>query len=183
MHSSTKLVSEMPEPMSFDEHTQPQIIDDFISMYQRLNKDTLHLLSQVYSNNIVFQDPLHKVEGLANLTNYFANLYENVDSISFDIQQVNVSQSLPQSQSQLQAKSQSQLEAEQKSQASIFWKMTYSHSKLNSGCDIHVEGMSHLIFNDKITSHRDYFDLGQMLYEPFPILGKLIQMVKSKASS
>nr|WP_240433817.1 nuclear transport factor 2 family protein [Shewanella japonica] len=161
MHSSTNIVSELPEPMNFDTPVQAQIVDDFINMYQQLNKNTLHLLNQVYSENIVFQDPLHKVEGLTELTQYFANMYANVEAINFDIQQVNASAS----------------------QASVFWVMTYQHSKLNHGLPINVEGMSHLQFTDKIYSHRDYFDLGQMLYEPIPLLGKLIRMVKSRASS
>ncbi|WP_228768399.1 nuclear transport factor 2 family protein [Shewanella sp. TC10] len=144
-----------------NELVQPQIIDDFINMYQSLNKNSLHLLKQVYSKDVVFQDPLHKVDGLNDLTNYFANLYENVDSIDFDIQQVNSTSS----------------------QASIFWRMTYSHSKLNGGKSITVDGMSHLSFSEKITAHRDYFDLGQMLYEQLPLLGKVIGMVKAKASS
>ncbi|MCL1067202.1 nuclear transport factor 2 family protein [Shewanella olleyana] len=140
---------------------QPQIIDDFINMYQSLNKNSLYLLKQVYSKDVVFQDPLHKVHGLNDLTNYFANLYENVDSIDFDIKQVNATSS----------------------QASVFWCMTYSHSKLNGGNPITVDGMSHLSFSEKITAHRDYFDLGQMLYEQLPLLGKVISMVKTKASS
>ncbi len=179
MHSSTNNVSELLQPTmatsaaglasakqvskvtETTEPEQPQIIDDFVNMYQRLNKDTLHLLKQVYSDDIVFQDPLHTVKGMSALTDYFANLYANVDSINFDIQQICATSE----------------------QASVFWKMTYSHSKLNRANPIQVDGMSHLIFSDKITSHRDYFDLGQMLYEQIPVLGKVISMVKAKASS
>lgn len=44
-------------------------------MYQNLNKDNLHLLSTVYAENIQFVDPAHKVNGLKELTAYFAALY------------------------------------------------------------------------------------------------------------
>lgn len=164
MHSSMNNVSELPQPIMANKVTepvQPKIIDDFINMYQSLNKDTLHLLKQVYSDDVVFQDPLHTVNGMSELTVYFANLYANVDTIQFDIQQVHAT-----------AKN-----------ASIFWQMTYTHPKLNGGNPIQVDGMSHLSFSEKIDSHRDYFDLGQMLYEQLPLLGKVIGMVKSRASS
>nr|WP_319593236.1 nuclear transport factor 2 family protein [Shewanella donghaensis] len=140
-------------------------------MYKQLNKDTLHLLKPVYSDDVVFQDPLHKVEGIQLLTLYFANLYANVDHIEFDIKEVSFNHE----------------------QASVFWEMQYSHPKLNKGDLISVEGMSQLKFSkqthsnttsaQKITSHRDYFDLGSMLYEQIPLLGSLIKMVKNKAST
>ncbi|WP_076541286.1 nuclear transport factor 2 family protein [Shewanella sp. UCD-KL21] len=130
-------------------------------MYQQLNKDSLHLLKQVYSDDISFQDPLHKVEGIENLTLYFANLYANVDHIEFNIKQVSCSHQ----------------------QAAVFWVMRYRHPKLNKGQLITVEGMSQLSFNEKITAHRDYFDLGSMLYEQLPLIGRLIKYIKNKASA
>jgi hypothetical protein len=59
--------------------------------------------------------------------------------------------------------------------------MTYSHPKLNKGQSINVEGMSQLRFSDKIFAHRDYFDVGQMLYEQVPFLGGLIGLLKNRA--
>jgi hypothetical protein len=60
--------------------------------------------------------------------------------------------------------------------------MTYSHPKLNKGQQIQVDGMSQLKFDDKIYAHRDYFDLGQMLYEQVPFLGGLIGLLKKRAA-
>jgi len=38
--------------------------------------------------------------------------------------------------------------------------------------------MSHLKFADgKVISHRDYFDLGEMLYEHIPLLGGVIKSI------
>ncbi|WP_102531381.1 nuclear transport factor 2 family protein [Shewanella sp. 10N.286.52.B9] len=161
MPSTANTVSHLTEPASNNDLARPQIIDDFIGMYQQLNKDSLHLLNQVYSDEIIFQDPLHKVEGIENLSLYFANLYANVDHIEFDIKEVSCSHQ----------------------QAAVFWAMHYRHSKLNNGQLITVEGMSQLKFSDKITAHRDYFDLGSMLYEQLPLVGRLIKFIKNKASA
>lgn len=136
------------------------LVDDFIQLYQALNKDNLHLLAQVYDDNIRFTDPMHQITGLASLTQYFAKLYKNVKHIHFEIKEVQ----------------------QDANQAALFWQMQYCHPKLNKGGLIRVDGMSQLKFNDKIYFHRDYFDLGQMLYEHLPCMGGLIRLLKDRAA-
>ncbi len=51
------------------------IIEDFTQIYQRLNKDNLELLTDLYSADITFIDPLHRIEGIDNLTVYFLQVY------------------------------------------------------------------------------------------------------------
>ncbi|MGI1943576.1 nuclear transport factor 2 family protein [Shewanella glacialipiscicola] len=136
------------------------LVDNFIELYQALNKNNLHLLGQVYGDDIIFTDPMHQISGLESLTQYFAKLYENVQHIQFEIKEVQQSDG----------------------QASLFWQMQYRHPKLNKGQLISVDGMSQLKFNDKIYFHRDYFDLGQMLYEQVPFVGGLIRLLKTRAA-
>jgi limonene-1,2-epoxide hydrolase len=140
----------------------PVIVDTFINMYQQLNKDNLFLLRQVYRDDIYFRDPMHHVEGIEALTDYFANMYQNITHIEFDIKEVVISAD--------------------KQQAALYWTMSYSHPKLSKGQLINVEGMSQLKFSAKIFSHRDYFDLGQMLYEQVPFLGGLIGLLKNRVT-
>ncbi len=140
----------------------PAIINAFIDMYQKLNKDNLFLLRQVYRDDIQFRDPIHQVNGIEALTRYFDNMYQNVTHIEFDIKEVVVSK--------------------HNDQAALYWTMSYSHPKLSKGQLINVEGMSQLKLDDKIYSHRDYFDLGQMLYEQIPFLGGLIGILKNRAA-
>ncbi|WP_420833112.1 nuclear transport factor 2 family protein [Shewanella gaetbuli] len=151
-------VAELPLANKNTQH--PEIIDKFISVYQMLNKDNLHLLEDIYRPNIQFQDPLHLVNGLHALTGYFADLYQNVTHIDFDIHAVNLSQD--------------------GQQASLFWVMSYCHPKLNKGKIIKVDGTSLLKFDEKIFYHRDYFDAGQMLYQHVPLLGSLINLLKKR---
>ena len=166
MQSAQSIVDISSEPLTGANakptNGHPAIVDAFINMYQQLNKDNLHLLQQVYRDDIRFRDPMHQVSGIDDLTHYFANMYLNVTHIEFDIKEVVVSHN--------------------NSQAALYWTMAYSHPKLNKGQTIHVEGMSQLKFDDKIYSHRDYFDLGQMLYEQVPFLGGLIGLLKNRAA-
>ncbi|MGL4516339.1 MAG: nuclear transport factor 2 family protein [Shewanella sp.] len=137
-----------------------KVVDEFIRLYQALNKDNLPRLAEVYADNIVFVDPLHRIEGLQALTRYFGKLYENIKHIEFDIKEIHQTDT----------------------QAALYWQMHYAHPKLNQGALIRVDGMSQLKFSHKIEFHRDYFDIGQMLYEQLPCMGPLIRAVKVRVA-
>ena len=52
-------------------------------LYEKLDKTSTELLKSVYSDDIVFRDPLHEVHGLTALNAYFSGLYMNVTAIDF----------------------------------------------------------------------------------------------------
>jgi len=135
------------------------LLDNFCNLYQHLNKDNLAQLKEVYSDDVVFIDPIHEVKGLIALTAYFENLYENMEQCDFHIQHI----------------------IEQDAQACIVWQMIYSHKKINKGQPVSVNGCSHLQFSNKIDNHRDYLDLGEMLYEHLPLIGPVISTIKKRA--
>jgi len=61
------------------------------------------------------------------------------------------------------------------------WTMFLEHPRLNDGEVIRVEGASYLkTRNGKIYYHRDYFDLGALIYEQIPFLGKFITRIKQR---
>ena len=67
-------------------------------------------------------------------------------------------------------------------QATVIWTMTFSHDRLSSGESISVNGCSHLKFAEKIYYHRDYLDMGQMLYEHLPLFGRIVQFIKKRVA-
>ena len=141
-----------------------QWLVDFIDLYQQLDHSQLHRLDEVYSQDIIFEDPLHYVEGLTALTGYFEHMYANVLGCNFKITNHFSAADNPQ-------------------QAALYWTMQLRHKKLNGGQSITVKGHSQLVARQgKIIYHRDYFDLGNMLYEQLPFLGALIRKVKQQAA-
>lgn len=135
-----------------------RLINDFCQIYQTLAKDNLNKLGQVYQQDVIFIDPVQQIQGLNALTAYFSHLYENMLLCRFSIEQV--------------------ITDEQ--QASVIWTMHYRHSKINGADSVAVNGCSFLKYNDKIYYHRDFFDMGQMLYEQLPLLGRIIAVVKRR---
>ena len=61
--------------------------------------------------------------------------------------------------------------------------MSYSHPRLAGGGQIDVAGISHIRFDDKINYHRDYYDLGEMLYEHLPAYGWLTRKLKARLAA
>lgn len=137
----------------------PVWLDNFINIYQSLAIDNLASLAQLYHQDITFEDPLHVINGFSDLAAYFDNLYLHVTRCDFVIDQV----------------------IHTGNQAGIYWTMTYVHQHLNSGEAITVQGHSLIMGdNDKVVYHRDYIDLGQMLYENVPVLGAIIRWLKRR---
>jgi len=135
-------------------------MEKFLTMYQDLSSENLHLLQDVYSSDIQFIDPAHEISGLDKLTEYFSALYQNVTSIDFTFKDV----------------------VQQNNQCYLQWDMTFCHKNLAGGKTIVVSGTTFLRFNDdhKVCYHRDYFDLGEMIYEHLPLLGRLLANIKRR---
>ncbi|MCG7497871.1 nuclear transport factor 2 family protein [Vibrio sp. Of7-15] len=132
----------------------------FIEIYSELRTDNLQTLESIYHPDVVFIDPLHRVEGFASLLASFKNSYTNILQCTFVIDHV----------------------FESGDEASVYWSMTFSHEKLNGKKPITVVGHSHLkARHDLVIFHRDYLDVGAMIYEHVPLLGVVIKSIKTKA--
>ncbi|MBQ4835100.1 MULTISPECIES: nuclear transport factor 2 family protein [Pseudoalteromonas] len=139
-----------------------QHLSNFVDIYNQLSDKNLNLLRSIYDDSIVFSDPLHKVEGIEDLTKYFENMYANVNSISFDIKEHYVIDD----------------------KGFLYWDMHFSHNKLNNRKSITVAGHSQLTFKgEKVINHRDYFDVGALLYRNIPLLGSVIKTLEKRAVS
>lgn len=130
----------------------------FCREYQQLSGTRLEVLHDIYAPEICFQDPAHHIQGIDALVAYFDGLFGNVTHCRFDIEQV----------------------MEQDREAYIRWQMAFAHPRLNGGREVCIPGVSHLQFAEKITAHRDYFDLGAMVYEQVPVLGAIIKTLKRR---
>ncbi len=135
-------------------------MENFLSTYQKLNADNLALLSEIYSPEIVFIDPAHEIQGLTPLTKYFANLYKNINHINFEFHQP--------------------LKAD--NAGYVQWTMTFSHPSMKKGQNITVEGATYIRFAEdgRVSYHRDHFDLGCMIYQHIPGLGRVIKTINRR---
>ncbi|WP_192035952.1 nuclear transport factor 2 family protein [Halomonas sp. YLGW01] len=151
-------------------------LDAFCAFFNKLDKTCTNKLSSVYTEDVIFQDPLHRIEGLSTLEGYFAALYTHVQECRFSFHH----------------------RQRQGDTAFVTWTMTLRHPRLAGGRRYEVEGCSHLIFapagtggeeeglgeqREKVRCHRDYFDAGELLYERLPLLGGVIRHLKRRAGT
>ena len=135
-------------------------IERFLNVYRVLNSSNLETLRDIYRDDICFVDPAHMVNGIDDLSRYFNHLYQNVDSISFSFEAPLVVND----------------------NGYVAWKMEFSHPRLAGGKPVQVEGVTYLEMDAQgmVYYHRDYFDLGAMLYEHIPGFGRIIKIVKKR---
>lgn len=137
-----------------------EFLRDFARVFASLDKHNLERLHSLYSPDIQFTDPLHEVQGLPRLHEYFSELYANVSHLQFVF---------------------SGMDPVDDGQGYLRWTMSYSHPRLNAGRTIHVDGCSHLQWrNGRVYRHHDYFDAGALLYQHLPILGRVIAWLKRR---
>lgn len=119
------------------------------------------VLERLYDEQIHFQDPLTDVRGMKNLIKYYTHAYSRVKEIKFDFHTLH----------------------EAGDTITGEWIMTLAVSGLNGGQPFSVNGASVLTFNPesgKIIRHRDYLDIGEMVYERVPLLGSAIRAIKTR---
>ena len=133
------------------------IIDNFKSVYDKLDASNISLVQSIYAYDVIFIDPFHQIQGLTNLNQYFAGLYQNVESCQFTFGEV----------------------YSKATSAMITWNMAFKHRRLSKQL-IEVSGSTHICFDEKIHFQRDYFDAGKMLYEHIPAIGAVIKHIKLK---
>jgi ketosteroid isomerase-like protein len=119
-------------------------------------------LASVYSNDVVFIDPIAAHEGIKAVEDYFSRLLHNAKYCTFtihEIQETNTDNHV------------------------VTWQMVFTSSRMNKGKPIAVDGITVLkIADDRVVYHRDYYDLGQMVYENVPFIGRLIKKIKKALS-
>ncbi|MCG6659459.1 nuclear transport factor 2 family protein [Halomonas campisalis] len=137
-------------------------LEAFCGFFNNLDKSCTEELYRFYTSDVVFIDPLHRIEGTEALERYFASLYENVTACRFRFHE---RQRLGDT-------------------AFATWTLHLTHPRLAKGREIQVEGCSRLRFaadgSGKVACHRDYFDVGALLYERLPLLGGVIRQLKRR---
>lgn len=128
-------------------------------IFQNLSKDKLDLIDEFYDKNVEFIDPVGKISGSKNIKKYYENMYQNVKIIRFDFSKI----------------------YEHEKTVIAIWSMYLETDKLNGGEGYTVDGNSVITFNDsgKATYHRDYFDMGDFIYERIPVIKFFVKKIKS----
>jgi hypothetical protein len=131
------------------------------SYWNTLSIERLDTLGEVYTSSVQFEDPLSKGTGLDELKAHFERIYRSLPTVTYEYGRSIASSNC----------------------FVIEWTMIsgFRRSKrafaLPGISFLEVDADSGLIFKS-----REYFDLGQGLYQHVPLLGALVRIVKSNAA-
>lgn len=132
----------------------------FKQLFNNLCTGNMADLENVYGRNIRFTDPFSSVTGIRELTEYFTGAYTNVVSCGFDFGEPVVNGG----------------------DVCIPWVMNLQHRRIRKGKAVRVDGISQLVIREgRVVYHRDYFDVGQLLYENLPLMGRMIRWIREQA--
>jgi len=133
------------------------LIERFKAFYQDVKRPQLDKINNVYTDDVLFKDPVHELRGAESLHAYLSDMCVKVHSGRFEYLDQIVSEDT----------------------AYIKWNMHFKHPKLGNKT-ITVRGMSQVQFNDRIYFHEDVYDLGQLIYEHVPLLGVVVKGLKKR---
>lgn len=140
--------------------TWPAWLLTYIETYNNMTINNLELLEDIYDQDVVFIDPMSRIDGLKALNTYFEHLYLNLNECQFTVEDAIICDN----------------------NAAIYWQMAMSHKKIKGGKMLTVNGHSKLtVKNDLVIKQVDYFDVGSMIYEHIPVIGTAIKFIKQKA--
>lgn len=128
--------------------------------FNHLNKETMDLVDDFYDQDVVFKDPLVLFSNRQPLKEYYRGLYQNVSLIRFTFEN----------------------EVLSGPQCTFSWTMEMTCG-LNNGEPMSVNGISTIRFGGKegkAVYHRDYYDMGEFVYERIPIVKSVIKLIKKK---
>jgi len=130
-------------------------IENYIKLFENLNLENLNEFDKLLDENIHFEDPFNKVNGIKNFKRIFSNTLKNLDDVKFKVSNI----------------------ISKKNIHIIKWEMTYfAFNKSNS-----IFGLSEVTIseNNKIVSHIDYWDSYNNFYTQIPFFGLIFKFVLS----
>lgn len=147
-------VAKLSTPAGYNRSIVAKIID----FYNEFSKESIPLIDDLYTQDVEFIDPLHSISGSLGLKAYFRGMATNM--LEYKMRYLDI--------------------IESEGSAHLSWEMTFAHKRLNAGQSIRLRGMSLIKYTSKVYYHEDSYDLGALVYEHVPILGRLTKSLKKR---
>jgi len=129
----------------------------YAEFLDQLTEETVEECRELSSPNVRFRDPLTDVKGIDAVVAYLHKLFADSDDLQFEHKG----------------------HARHGRQAFAHWRMTFRFKK-NPKKLWELDGVSKIVFDDagKIEDQIDYWDSSPLL-EGFPVLGKIVTLIKN----
>lgn len=131
--------------------------------FETLTPQSVTSLKDFYSETARFKDPFNDVVGVPAIEKIFEHMFTSLDQPHFVITGQVVDGD----------------------QAFLTWEFRFRFKRFDTQTHQVVLGTSHLVLDaqQRISLHRDYWDVAEELYEKLPWVGGLMRWLKKKANS
>jgi len=138
-------------------------VERLVQFFEKLQRQDLPRLAQMYAQDARFKDPFNEVQGLPAIERIFAHMFEALDSPHFIVTERIV----------------------QGQHCFLVWDFLFRFKRFDTQNWQTVRGGTHLTFDDDglVTLHRDYWDAAEELYEKLPVVGGLMRWLKRRANN
>lgn len=128
--------------------------------YEHIEVNRISELMAHYSTDATFKDPFQEVSGKEAIAHIFRKMFDQLNNPSFKFLSI----------------------THNSSEASILWEFNFQFKRWNTSPQS-LKGVSWLTFDESglITSHIDYWDPAEGIYEKLPVLGYLMRFLKKQA--
>jgi len=135
-------------------------IESLKIQYEQISVESVDQLIQLYSPDARFKDPFNLVFGRDAIRDIFLKMFEQVDSPQFVIREV----------------------LQQESSACLLWEFKFKFKRWDTS-EKSLTGVSWLQFDhtNLVSSHTDYWDPTEGIYEHLPLIGSLMRGLKKLA--
>ncbi len=133
-----------------------------VTMFERLAREDLPRLSEIYADEVCFKDPFNEVVGLASVQRIFGHMFDTLEAPRFVVRDI-------------------ALDGEQ---CFLTWDFVFQMKRFDTHSVQTVRGCSQLKLaaDGRIAEHRDYWDAAEELYEKLPLLGALMRWLRRRAA-
>lgn len=130
-----------------------------IDFYTTIDPSTLRQLGRVYAPEASFKDPFNDVQGIDAIERVFARMFEGLTDVRFEFMTA----------------------TRERDDGFLVWDMTF-RLRSSPHTTRRIHGASHVRFDDagKVLRHRDYWDVGEEVYEKIPVLGAIVRFVRRR---
>lgn len=138
-------------------------VQAIVDLFENLQPQDLARLEQHYAPGAYFKDPFNEVCGVPAIRKIFAHMFEQLHEPRFVIADRVV----------------------QGRQAFLTWRFDFRSKGQATGEIRTIRGATHLLLDQqgRITSHRDYWDAAEELYEKLPVLGALMRWLRRRLAA
>lgn len=134
-----------------------------VDMFERLAREDLPRLPEIYVDEVRFKDPFNEVVGIAAVQRIFGHMFDRLDAPRFVVRDI-------------------ALDGEQ---CFLTWDFLFRLQRFDRRSEQTIRGCSQLRLaaDGRIAEHRDYWDAAEELYEKLPLIGSLMRWLRRSAAA